>query len=72
MTDYIYGMRLRPFGPLCQPMDGLVDRLEDNPSSRYWDVLRYNRKLTEAEEDHYDLVFMGTYDEEFGFQWYAD
>lgn len=29
MERYVYGMRLRGFSPMCQPMDGLIDRLDD-------------------------------------------
>lgn len=51
---YFYGMRLRGFSPGCQPKDGFVRRI-DSTSKRYWDVLIYNRKLTEKEEFSYDL-----------------
>ena len=43
---YKYGMRLRPFGIGCQPMDGYVDREPYEGfkySDRYWDVIIYNR-----------------------------
>lgn len=54
---YRYGMRLRGFGPMCQPKEGLVRR-EDDPSGKYWDVIVYNRELTEAETRAYELDFI--------------
>jgi len=54
---YFYGMRLRGFSPGCQPMDGLISRI-DSTSKRYWDILIYNRKLTEKEEFGYDLDWL--------------
>lgn len=54
MTEHKYVMRLRGFSPGCQPMKGLIRR-EDSTSRRYWDVLVYNRKLTEKELKDYEL-----------------
>jgi len=51
---YGYGMRLRGFSPGCQPMDGFVERLDDE-TGKYWDILVYNRPLTEQEMKHYGL-----------------
>ena len=59
---YKYGMRLRPFGIGCQPMDGYVDREPYEGfthSDRYWDVIIYNRELSEKETEDYELDFMG-------------
>lgn len=58
MTCYIYGMRLRGFAPGCQPMKGLVSRLDDD-TGRYHDQLAYDRKLTELEELGYELDCLG-------------
>lgn len=52
-----YGMRLRGFAPMCQPMDGFVERVDD-PSGRYYDILVYNRKLTEKEIENYELDYI--------------
>lgn len=51
---YTYGMRLRGFSPGCQPMQGLVERVDD-PTGRYHDVLIYDRELTEQEVRNYEL-----------------
>lgn len=51
---YKYGMRLRGFSVGCQPMNGFVER-QDDPSGKYWDVLVYNRKLTDKEIADYEL-----------------
>lgn len=55
---YKYGMRLRGFAPLCQPMNGLVGR-EDDPTGKYHDVLMYDRQLTEQELRDYELDYLG-------------
>ena len=49
-----YGMRLRGFSIGCQPMDGLLER-QDDPSGRYYDILVYNRRLTDQEVMDYEL-----------------
>lgn len=54
---YIYGMPERPFAPMCQPMDGLVNWLESN-DERYHNILVYNRKLTPKEIFDYELEFI--------------
>lgn len=51
---YKYGMRLRGFSPGCQPMKGLL-KAEDSTDSRYYSILRYNRKLTNEELRDYEL-----------------
>lgn len=53
--NYIYGMRLRGFAPLCQPKDGFVERRNSN---KYHDILVYNRKLTNDELRAYELDFI--------------
>lgn len=54
---YKYGMRLRGFAPLCQPMKGLTTNLEDK-TGKYWDLLLYNRRLTPKEVTEYELDFI--------------
>ena len=53
MKEYKYGMRLRGFSPGCQPR-GVVRR-EDDLSGKYWDIIVYDRKLTEKELLDYEL-----------------
>ncbi len=55
---YLYGMRLRPFGIACQPKKGFVQRLDDT-TGRYWDILVYDRELTDKEVSDYDLSYIG-------------
>lgn len=57
MAVYIYGMRLRGYAPGCQPMDGLLMRLDDR-TGKYHDKLAYDRKLTEKEVRNYELDFL--------------
>jgi len=54
---YKYGMRLRGFAPLCQPMNGL-DHAEEG-DRRYYDFLFYNRELDEKEVIDYQLDYLG-------------
>lgn len=51
---YKYGMRLRGFSIGCQPMNGFVER-KDDESGKYWDIIVYNRELTDEEIRHYSL-----------------
>lgn len=57
IAKYEYGMRLRGFAPMCQPMKGLLDRTDDD-TGRYYDKLLYDRKLTEQELKDYELDFI--------------
>lgn len=54
MKLYAYGMRLRGFSPGCQPMQGLVRRV-DSANGKYHDVLIYDRPLTAKEMRDYEL-----------------
>lgn len=58
-VGYIYGMRLRPFGIGCQPMEGYIERRDAETGSRYWDRVVYDRRLTDEEISHYSLDFLG-------------
>lgn len=55
---YRYGMRLRGFAPMCQPKEGLLHR-EDDLTGKYYDIIVYNRKLTDKEIRDYELDFIG-------------
>lgn len=57
MKEWIYGMRLRGFSPGCQPMKGLKER-RDDPDGRYYDLLAYERPLTDEEIRNYELDFI--------------
>lgn len=52
--EYRYGMRLRGFAPMCQPMQGLLRR-EDDMDGEYYDILVYSRELTTDEIADYEL-----------------
>lgn len=49
-----YGMRLRGFSPMCQPKEGLVRR-EDDPTGKYYDIVVYDRRLSDREISNYEL-----------------
>ena len=53
---YIYGMLYRGFSIGCQPMDGLIGHLDGN--KRYFDILVYNRPLTDKELNDYEIEFI--------------
>ena len=55
---YKYGMRLRGFSIGCQPKDGFIRR-EDDASGRYYDILVYDRELSEQELEDYELDYLG-------------
>lgn len=59
---YKYGMRLRGFSIGCQPMQGFIRRLDDK-SGKYYDILVYDRKLSEEEIKNYELEYLGEYDD---------
>lgn len=56
--EYRYGMRLRGYAPLCQPKEGLLRR-EDDASGEYYDILVYDRQLTQDEIRNYELDDLG-------------
>ncbi len=55
---YKYGMlHQRGFGPGCQPK-GVIKR-EDDPTGKYYDIIVYDRELTEKEANDYELDYLG-------------
>lgn len=54
----IYGMRLRGFSIGCQPMKGFIERRDDK-TYIYYDIIVYDRKLTSAEVNMYELDYIG-------------
>lgn len=54
---FVYGMRLRGFSIGCQPMNGLIDRQNDD-SGKYYDLIVYDRELSDQETKAYELDFL--------------
>ena len=52
--EFCYGMRLRGFSIGCQPMNGFIRREDDN-TGKYYDIIVYNRLLSQKEIDDYEL-----------------
>lgn len=52
---YKYGMRMRPAGLGCQP-NGFIKILGDE---HYYDVVIYNRRLTDEEIKRYEMDYLG-------------
>ena len=55
---YKYGMRLRGYSIGAKPSKGFLER-EDDPLGDYWDVIIYDRPLSEKERLDYDLDYLG-------------
>ena len=55
---YKYGMRLRGCAIGAQPSKGFLER-EDDPLGDYWDVIIYDRPLSDKERLDYDLDYLG-------------
>lgn len=55
---YKYGMRLRGFSIGTQPKAGFYERQDDH-TEKYWDILIYDRKLTDKEVQDYELDYIG-------------
>ena len=51
-------MRLRGFSIGCQP-NGVKER-RDDPTGRYYDIICYQRELSDSEVRNYELDFIGT------------
>ena len=66
MKLYVYILRLRPSGPGCQPIDGLV-KVSTEPipfhGRHSCGTALYDRHLTEEEEKHYGMEYLGTLEE---------
>ena len=56
--QYAYGMRCRGFSIGCQPLENLVERIEDT-SGTYYDILIYSMRLKEEQVSQYELVYLG-------------
>lgn len=58
---YKYGMRLRPYGMGCQPMENYVC-CDDGATAdgwRYHNFVYYTKRLSEKDADHFDLDYFG-------------
>lgn len=62
-TLHVYGMWFRGFSLGCQPMLGFVER-RDDPVGMYYDLVVYDRKLSDDEVYAYELTYIGPQDEE--------
>jgi hypothetical protein len=66
-VKYLYGMRLRGCSTSAQPDEGFICREDvDNLGDfkdwilrDYWDVISYNRVLSERERQHFSLDYLG-------------
>ena len=67
--SYYYGMRLRGYAPGCQPMDGLVKRIDDK-TNVFYDILEYDRELAEDEADLYSFTPLVKEEDEFCREYY--
>lgn len=58
MSRYYYGMKYRGFSPGCQPMKGFIERTNPKSGSKYFDIIVYDRELSDKEEHDYELEFI--------------
>ena len=65
MKLYKYGMKLRGFSIGCQPKQGFVERQDDN-TGEYYDIIVYDRKLTDEEITKFELVDLNEQEDEMG------
>ena len=63
---YRYGMKFRGFSPGCQPIFGLVE-CEEDPAGIYFNILTYDRRLTQEEIENFELVELQKKSRENGF-----
>lgn len=63
MSRYFYGMRMRPFGPGCQPKGAELVVDFDGKAGKFWSIISYNRLLTDEEVRGYGLEMLGASDE---------
>lgn len=56
-----YGMRLRPYGIGCQPMQGLVCCADGAvvDGHRYHNFIYYTERLSKEDVSHYDFDYFG-------------
>lgn len=54
---YLYGMKRRGFSLGCQPKQGFIERMDDK-SGKYFDIISYNRELTDEEIKRYELEYI--------------
>lgn len=66
MKQHVYILRMRPPGPGCQPIDGLV-KVTTEPipfnGRQSWGTAVYNRMLSEEEQRRFELDYLGTLEE---------
>ena len=55
---YLYGMRARPIGPGAQPKGILEFYPPILQYPQYWNIVVYDRPLTEQEISDYELDFL--------------
>lgn len=60
MARYMYGMKYRGFSLGCQPR-GVVELLDGDKD--YYDIIVYDRELTDKEIYEYELDYIGMKEE---------
>ena len=56
---FIYGTRLRPAGPGCQPQPFVrIIKTNDVRVDGVWSEIAYSRELTEAELEQFEMVYI--------------
>ena len=55
--EFRYGLLHRPAGPGCQPKHDL-ERIEEDPSGKYWNIVVYSILLSGEEIREYEMEFI--------------
>lgn len=55
VEGFRYGMRMRGYSIGCQPEEGFLAREDASAESNYYDILVYDRELTDEEVEQYEL-----------------
>lgn len=58
-TRYVYGMRQRGYSPGAQPDTKNIIGTKPDPDGNYYDILIYDKALTQKQIEDYALDFLG-------------
>ena len=64
MKLFVYGTRLRPAGPGCQPKPfASIVKTNDTRVDGIWSEIAYYRELSDVELERFEMVYLRTEEE---------
>ena len=61
MKLFVYGTRLRPAGPGCQPKPFVsILKTNDKRTDGVWSEIAYDRELTDTQLEQFEMVYLRT------------